>query len=136
MTNLAPKQTKHLTLYIPCGILVSVERNTRHKGDQKMRTLLTVDELKEQTMKQAIEAGVMLSRYCRNCWTGERTRPCISAVKITHWTSLVSIAINGRGKALLDFADTADLHKIIYLGRPDQHTWNATRWEQELRAKV
>ncbi len=98
--------------------------------------MLMVIEHKEQTIQNAIKAGVSLSRHCRNCWTGERTRPCISAVKITHWTALVSIAINGRGKALLDFADVGELDKIIYLGRPDQHEWDATRWEQELRARL
>lgn len=97
--------------------------------------MLTVEEHKEQFIQKAIKAGVCLSRYCRNPWTGERIRPCIEAAKIVHWKALVSIGIRG-SHPLLDFADVADLDKIIYLGRPDQHTWDAARWEKELRAYV
>lgn len=97
--------------------------------------MLTVEEKKEEFIQKAIKAGVSLSRHCRNCWTGERTSSCIEASRIVHWKSLVAIAIRG-SRPLLGFADIADLHNIIYLGRQDQHSWNADRWEQELRAYV
>lgn len=96
---------------------------------------LTVDEKKEEFIQRAIKAGVNLSRHCRNAWTGERTRSCIEARRIIHWTALVAIAIRG-SRPLIDFADVADLDKIIYLGRQDQHTWGAARWEKELRAYI
>jgi len=95
--------------------------------------MLTTEEFKEKTIQEAIKAGVSLSRHCRNAWTGERIRSNIEAYRIVHWPALVSIAIRG-SRPLLDFADVADLHQIIYLGRQDQHAWDAARWEKELRA--
>ena len=94
--------------------------------------LKTPAEAKEEIIQKAIKAGVSLSRHCRNCWTGERTRGSIAAERIIHWPALVVIGTKG-SRPLIDFADVADL-KEIYLGRPDQHTWNEERWENELRA--
>ena len=97
--------------------------------------MLNTIERREELIQQAIKAGVTLSRFCRNCWTGERTRANIEAARIVHWMALLALAHRGE-RPLIDYADVADLHGIIYLGRADQHTWDARRWEKELRARM
>ena len=93
--------------------------------------MLTITEKKEQDIRRAARAGAIFSRYCRNAWTGERTRPSLEVEKVTYWPYLAWVSKLG-DKPLLAYENIADLHQFR-LGRPDQHTWDEARWEQEIR---
>lgn len=97
--------------------------------------MLTRAEIKEHTIKEMAQAGAMLSRQCRNCWTGERIRTNLShdefVGKIKYLRLLAVIPRN----PLIDWADVADLNQF-YLGKSDQHTWNTERWEKEIRMQI
>ena len=96
----------------------------------------TEEEKRDDAIDRLATAGALLSRHCRNCWTGERTRSGLSADGFTgRNTDLIIIASNLLGNPLIDYANVADLHEF-YLGTPDQHTWDKARWEKEIRARM
>jgi len=89
---------------------------------------------KEDRIRQMAKAGANLSRYCRSPITGERTRPCVK-LELLQGNLIIAIATL-KGEPLIDIADVADLRGIVYLGKADQHTWKADRWEKEIRARM
>ena len=96
----------------------------------------TKEEKQDDLIDRLATAGALLSRHCRNCWTGERTRSQINANEFTGSVrDLIIIASNLHGKALIDYASGADLHGF-YLGASDQHTWDKARWEKEIRTRM
>ena len=98
--------------------------------------MMNNEELKEYTIQEMIKAGARFSRHLRNAWTGERLRSNLSASEFTgrvHYLQL--IATLPIGSPLIDWADVADLNQF-YMGTPDQHTWDAERWEKEIRQRV
>ena len=90
----------------------------------------------EDRIQRMVTVGTLLSRYCRNPCTGERTRPCVEMKQLADWPMLVHIAGLKSDRPLISIADIADLRGIVYLGRADQHSWNTARWEKEIRAKM
>ena len=97
---------------------------------------MTAEEASEHRIQRMVKVGTELSRYCRNPFTGERTRPCVEMRQLTDWHMLIHIAGLIGYRPLIDIADIADLRGIVYLGRADQHNWNAARWEKEIRARI
>jgi hypothetical protein len=99
-----------------------------------MNAFPTVVEKREQDIKRAAIAGAMLSRYCRNSWTGERIRVMLEREKVQYANYLVAVSTLG-DKPLLGYSNCAGLD-CFYLGRQDQHLWDAERWEAEIRAII
>lgn len=96
----------------------------------------TEKEKREDFIKRLAESGARFSRHCRDCWTGERTRSQLNADEFSgRVRDLIVIARNLIGDGLLDYANVADLHGF-YLGKPDQHTWDVDRWEEEIRKRM
>lgn len=97
----------------------------------------TQDEIRKEQIEEMIKAGTYLSRHCRNCWTGERTRSNIPAreysYKLCRLQQLASLG--GGNSPLVDWAGTADLNHF-YLTKADQHTWDEARWEKEIRNRI
>ena len=96
----------------------------------------TREEQREEFIQKLVQAGVRFSKHCRNCWTGERIRAYLPVEKFSgNYRHLICISSLPRGKALIDYANVADLHGF-YLGREDQHLWDAKKWEKEIRERM
>lgn len=80
------------------------------------------------------EFGALVSRYCRNAWTGEQTRPSIERERLGH-------PFHSAGIQVLDFLrlvaweNVADLDQIR-LGVPGQHAWRKADWERAIRFRI
>lgn len=96
----------------------------------------TKEEKREDFIKRLAKTGALLSRYCRNAWTSERTRSQLNVNEFGGRSrDLIIIARSLMGDPLIDYANVADLHGF-YLGKPDQHTWDVERWEKEIRKRM
>lgn len=90
--------------------------------------------LTDKEIEGIAEFGAVVSRHCRNAWTGEQTRPSIECERVGHpW--------HRAGRQVLDFLrlieweDVADLNQIR-LGIPGQHAWRKADWERAIRFRI
>lgn len=90
--------------------------------------------LTEQQIDEIAEFGAVISRYCRNCWTGEQARVTIECRKLGH-------PFHNMGKQVLDFLRliawerVADLNQIR-LGVPGQHAWKQADWKAAINYRI
>ena len=91
-------------------------------------------QLTHEEIEGIAEFGAVVSRHCRNAWTGEQTRVSVECDRLGHpW--------HKAGKQVLDFLllveweHVADLDQIR-LGIPGQHSWKKADWERAIRFRI
>jgi len=91
-------------------------------------------QLTHEEIEGIAEFGAVISRYCRNAWTGEQTRVSVGCERLGHpW--------HKAGKQVLDFLllieweHVADLDQIR-LGIPGQHAWRKADWERAICFRI
>ena len=90
--------------------------------------------LTDNQIDEIAEFGAVISRHCRDCWTGEQTRPSIECEKLGH-------PFHKAGKQVLDFLRliawerVADLNQIR-LGVPGQHAWREADWKKAICYRI
>jgi len=89
-------------------------------------------KLTDEQIERLAEFGALVSRYCRNAWTGEQTRVSISVEQMAGGHGGPNEAVILEFMGLMAYEDIADLHQYR-LGKNGQHSWRKADWERAIR---
>lgn len=85
---------------------------------------------RKELVNKLAKAGAQLSKHCRIPFSNDVDCPSIRLSNFSgNQNDLITLH---RLTMLIDYADIADLHGVVYLGKGEQHLWDEKRWSQEI----
>lgn len=87
----------------------------------------------DEFVQRLAKVGSIVSRNCRDCWTGEQTAVSVSIDKLAFGGRNDIAYLEALG--LLALEDIADLFQAR-LVKYGQHSWNQKQWEKAIRERI